>query len=69
MKNSSRSQKNSGPFVDKNIERNGVCCCQQISVHEMWKKQQKHEDARQMYGTEICGQEPGKMERATYGMT
>ena len=34
----------------------------QISVHEMWKRQQVHADERNMYRTEILGKEFGKME-------
>ena len=34
----------------------------QISVHEMWKRQQVHADEWNMYRTEILGKEFGKME-------
>ena len=34
-----------------------VCDSKQVSVHEMWMRQHVHEDARNMYRTEILGQE------------
>ena len=33
----------------------------QVSVHEMWKREQGHKGARTMYRIEILGQEFGKM--------
>ena len=64
MKNSSRSQKNRGIFVDKKREETvhrSECCCQQITVHEMWKKQQVHANARTMCRAEVLVKELGKM--------
>ena len=65
MKNSSRSQKKKVDFREQgkgeNNAQNGVCYRQQVSVHEMWKRQQVHDDVRKMYRTEIFGQEFGKM--------
>ena len=50
VKNSSRSRKKNGfSWIRKkrrrNVERNGARK-QQVSVYEVWKKQQIHEDAR-----------------------
>ena len=61
-------------LVDKkkggNEAPNGVVCfSQHVSMHEMWKRQQVHEDVRKMYRTEILGQEFGKMEQTAYGRT
>ena len=56
-------------FVDKKREGIEHCCCQQVPMHETWKGQQGHEDARKMYRTEIFGNLFGKMEKATSGRT
>ena len=47
--------------VDKKREdrkaSNGVVCRgQQVSMHDMWQRQQAHKDARKMHRTEILGQ-------------
>ena len=34
-----------------------VCCCQQVSMHEVWKRHQVHEDAREMPRAEILCQQ------------
>ena len=47
-------------FSDKKREETvhrSECCCQQESVHEMWKKQQVHENARTMYRAEVLVKE------------
>ena len=36
-------------------------------MYEMWKRQQKHEDARKMYRTKILVKKFGKMEKAPSG--
>ena len=54
-------------FVDKKREETrhrSECCCQQVSVHEMWKKQQVHENARTMCRAEVLVKELGKMKES-----
>ena len=46
-----------------------VCGVEEIPMLEVWKRQQVHEDARQMHRAEILGKEFGKMEKATHGRT
>ena len=58
VKNSSRGHKKSVPlWTEKREEHNAsngmVCCCQQVSMYEMWKRQQIHENARTMYRAEV----------------
>ena len=36
-------------------------------MHEMWKRKQKHEDARKMYRTKIPDKKLGKMVKTTFG--
>ena len=36
-------------------------------MHEMWKRKQIHEDARNMYRTKIPGKKLGKMVKTTFG--
>ena len=40
-----------------------------ISVQEIWKRQQVHEDVRNMYRTDIFGKTFGKMGKAAFGRT
>ena len=44
------------------VKKREVRLSLQISVHEMWRRQQVHADERNMYRTEILGKEFGKME-------
>ena len=51
-----------------NEASNGVVCrCQQVSMYEMWKRKQIHEDARNMYRTKILVKKFGNMEKAPFG--
>ena len=36
-------------------------------MHEMWKRQQVHEDVRKMYRTEFLVKKFGKMVKKTFG--
>ena len=40
---------------------------QQVSVHEVWKKQQIQKDAKKMHRTKICVWEFWKMVKASIG--
>ena len=44
-----------------------VCGYEEMSMHEVWKRKQVHEDAWQMHGVEILGNIFGEMEKATFG--
>ena len=71
VKNSSRSPKKMDPCGQEkrgNKASNGVvCCCQQVSMHEVWKRQQVQENAWKMHKAEVLVEELVKMEKATYG--
>ena len=43
-----------------------VCGYEEMSMHEVWKRQPVHEDARQMHGVEL-GKNVGEMVKATFG--
>ena len=58
MRNLSRSQKQNGSLWTQKKkggikESSGVCPGQQVSMYEVWKEQQVHEDARKVYGAEV----------------
>ena len=40
-----------------------VCGSRQVSVYELWKRKQIHEDGRKMYRTKIIVKKVGKWER------
>ena len=44
-----------------------VCGSRQVSMHEMWKRKQIYEDAREMGRTKIHVKKFGKMERRHLG--
>ena len=46
-----------------------VCGVEEIRMREVWKRQQVHDDARQIHRAEIHGKEFGKMEKVTHGRT
>ena len=51
----------------KETASNGVLrCCQQVSMHEMWKRQQVHENARNMHRAEVLVKDLGELENATF---
>ena len=55
-----------GPKKRGDETSNGmVCRSQQVSMHEVWEKQQTHEDARKMRRTKICQQILGNGESVT----
>ena len=49
-------------FVDKKSEE-----AKQVSVYEMWKRKQIHEDVRKMYRTKILVKKFGKMVKVSSG--
>ena len=51
-----------------NEASNGVVCgSRQVSMYEMWKRKQIHEDARKMHRTNILVKKFGEMEKASSG--
>ena len=71
MKDSSRSRKKVDFRESEkrgNETSNGVVRGnQQVSVHELWKKQQKHEDARNMHRTKNVVGTFGKLKKRQLG--
>ena len=50
----------------RNKVSNGmVCCCHHVPMHEMWKGQQVHEDARKMHKAEVPVMKFGKVVKST----
>ena len=48
-------------------EASNRVACGRVSVHEMWKRKQIHEDASKMYRTKIPEKKIGKMVKTTFG--
>ena len=46
-----------------------VCGSRQVSMYEMWKRKQIHEDARKMYRTKIIVEKIGKMRKTMWEAT
>ena len=64
MKSSSRSQKKGGYEKRRNESSNRmVCPGQQVSMYEVWKELQVHEDSRKVYGAEVFVKNVGEMSK------